>query len=61
MAKKEGKTLEGITEKYVGDSKAVTSYGYDYTSSQLNISQKVYDMLFKGTTYEESRKMRWGG
>ena len=54
MAKKEGKTLEGITEKYVGDSKAVTSYGYDYTSSQLNISQKVYDMLFKGTTYEEN-------
>ena len=53
MAKKEGKTLEGITEKYVGDSNTATAYYYDYTNSQLNISSKVYDMLFKGTTMEE--------
>ncbi len=26
MAKKEGKTLEGITEKYVGDSNTATAY-----------------------------------
>ena len=50
---KKGKTLEGITEKYVGDSNTATAYYYDYTNSQLNISSKVYDMLFKGTTMEE--------
>ena len=53
MAKKKGKTLEGITEKYVGDSNTATAYYYDYTNSQLNISLKVYDMLFEGTTMEE--------
>ena len=53
MAKKEGKTLEGITEKYVGDLNTGTAYYYDYTDSKLNISSKVYNMLFKGTTMEE--------
>ena len=55
MAKKEGKTIVGITEKKVGDTIKGTAYYYDYyTNSQFNISQKAYDMLFKGTTGEEN-------
>ena len=43
MAKKEGKSIVGITEKKVGDTIKGTAYYYDYyTNSQFNISQKAY-------------------
>lgn len=55
MAKKEGKSIVGITEKKAGDTIKGTAYYYDYyTNSQFNISQKAYDMLFQGTTGEEN-------
>lgn len=55
MAKKDGKSIVGITEKKVGDEIKGTAYAYNYyTNSQFKISQKAYDMLFKGTTEEEN-------
>ena len=57
MAKKEGKVIEEITEKEVGDENKTTAYSYEV--EDLNINQRIYDMLFEGATKEDLSKSYW--